>query len=348
MNASTNERHGGVLYGLAAYAMWGVLPLYFSLVTPFAKPLELLAHRLLWGLLLLSLALTAAGRWRPALATLRDRRTRWLLLLSALLVGTNWFVFLYGVSSGKVVETSMGYFLTPLVSIVLGLVVFRERLRPAAKAGLAMSFAGIAYLVFALGTLPWMAITVAFSFGLYGMVRKMARVDGLTGLFVETLILAPAAAVYLLVQASSGSGAVIAGRPSVIALLIFSGILTAVPMVCYGEATRRLKLSTLGFLQYVLPTLQLLAAVTLLGEPFRSEQQVCFALIWTALALIAVDSVLSQFSLRRDRDLEPRPTAKAVRADWHARLPGWVQPFLTWLIAFPYPGKKPLVPNRPW
>jgi uncharacterized membrane protein len=193
-----------------------------------------------------------------------------------------------------------------------------------------------------------MAITVAFSFGLYGMVRKMARVDGLIGLFVETLILAPAAAVYLIVQASSGSGAVIAGRPSVIALLVFSGTLTAVPMICYGEATRRLKLSTLGFLQYLLPTLQLLEAVTLLGEPFRSEQQVCFGLIWTALAVVAADSVLSQNSPRQDRGLEPRPTAKDVRADWNARLPGWLQPFLSWLIAYPCPGTRPPVQNRPW
>jgi chloramphenicol-sensitive protein RarD len=300
MNASTHERNGGLLYGFSAYAIWGVLPLYFSLITPFAKPLELLAHRLLWGLLFLSLALTASGRRGTALATLRDRRTRWLLVVSALLVATNWFVFLFGVSSGRVVETSLGYFLTPLVSIVLGLLVFRERLRSAAKVGLALSVAGIVYLVAALGTLPWMALTIAFSFGRYGMVRKIARVDGLVGLFVETLILAPAAAVYLLVQASSGGGAVVLGSVRVIALLVLSGTLTAVPMICYGEATRRLKLSTLGFLQYLLPTLQLLQAVTMLGEPFRPELQVCFALIWTALAMVAVDSVLFQSSPRSD------------------------------------------------
>jgi chloramphenicol-sensitive protein RarD len=294
LNVSTHQRHGGLLYGLAAYAIWGVLPLYFSLVTAFVTPLELLAHRLLWGLPFLALALTATGRWGTALATLRDRRTRWLLLVSAVLLATNWFIIPFGVSSGRAVETCLGYFLTPLVSRVLGLLVYRERLRLAAKVGLALSVTGIGYLVAVLGAFPWMALIVALSFGLYGMVRKISRVDGLVGLSVEALILAPAAAVCLLVQASDGGGAVAVGNLWAIALLVFSGTLTAVPMICYGEATRRLKLSTLGFLQYPLRTLQLLQAVTLLGEPFRAEQQVCFALIWTALALMAGDSVLCQ------------------------------------------------------
>ena len=301
MNESQQPRNGGLLYGVAAYAVWGVLPLFFSLVTPYVTPLELLAHRLIWGLVFLSLTLLAARRWGEALDVMRNPRSRWLLLVSAVLVATNWFVFLFGVSKGRVVETSLGYYLTPLVSILLGLLVFRERLRPAAWAGLVMSAVGIGYLIASAGVMPWIALTIAFSFGMYGMVRKLARVNGLIGLAVETLILGPAALGFLLIQVSTGEGGAGGRQQMALALLAFSGPLTAVPMIFFGEAARRLTLSTLGFLQYLLPTLQLLQAVTFLGEPFRVEQQICFALIWAALALVAADSVLAQ----RDRAAKP-------------------------------------------
>jgi chloramphenicol-sensitive protein RarD len=325
-----------------------VLPLYFSAVTPFVTPLELLAHRLLWGLVFLSLTLTVAHRWGETRTVVRNRRSRWLLAASAALVATNWFVFLFGVSAGRVVETSLGYFLTPLVSILLGLLVFRERLRPAAWAGLVLSAGGIVYLVASVGAVPWIAVAIAFSFGLYGMVRKLAGVDGLVGLTVETLLLAPAALGYLLIQGSAGAGAVLTGDGWALLLLALSGPLTAVPMIFFGEATRRLTLSALGFLQYLLPTLQLLQAVLLLGEVFRPEQQVCFALIWAALALVTADSVRSRVIPGSDPRRRRRLTAGEVRIEWQERLPGWLQPFLTWLMGYPYPGQKPLLGNRPW
>lgn len=347
MNALPGARRGGLAHGLTAYAIWGVLPLYFSLVAPSVGPFELLAHRIVWGLLFLALILTAWRRWGAARAVVCDRRKLRLLVLSAFLVGTNWFVFLSGIAAGRVVETSLGYFLTPLVSVALGLIAFRERLRLTARVGLVLSTAGIGYLVFAVGSLPWMALAVAASFGLYGMVRKKAGVDGLVGLAVETLILAPVSLAFLLFQVAAGKGAMVAGNGWGIGLLVFSGALTAVPMIFYGEATRRLKLSTLGFLQYLLPTLQLVQAVTLLGEPFRPEQQVAFALIWSALAIVAAGSVLSGESLRPSA-ARPWPTPAAVRADWKARLPRWMQPLLTWLMGYPYPGQKPLLGKKPW
>jgi chloramphenicol-sensitive protein RarD len=350
MNTAQRDSRSGLLFGLAAYGLWSVLPLYFSAVTPFVSPLELLAHRVVWGLLFLGLVMTVTGRWGQVLAALRDRRTAGLLVLSAVLVATNWFVFLYGVWAGRVVETSLGYCVTPLVSIILGVLVFRERLRPARCVALALVAAGIGYLVLALGQVPWVALTIALSFGLYGMVRKLTPVDGLVGLVVETLLLAPAAAGFLLTQTARGEGVLVAGSAGPMALLVFSGALTAVPFICFGEAARRLRLSTLGFLQYLLPTLQLLQAVTLLGEPFRLEQLVSFALVWAAMALVTADSVLSRdgSSPAPAPARKPRPAVGAVRADWRARLPGWLQPFLTWLIAYPHAGQKPLFPNRPW
>jgi chloramphenicol-sensitive protein RarD len=322
MNPTQRDSRGGLLAGLIAYSLWGVLPLYFSALTPFVAPLDLLSHRILWGWLFLGLVMTATGRWGQVLAALRDRRTRGLLMLSAGLVATNWFAFLYGVWAGRVVETSMGYYVTPLVSVGLGLLVFRERLRPVRWLALALVIAGVCYLVAARGQVPWVALTVACSFGLYGMVRKLTPVDGLVGLVVETLLLAPAAAGYLLTLAATGQGAALLdGRADLLALLAFSGPLTAVPFICFGEAARRLRLSTLGFLQCLLPTLQLLQAVTVLGEPFLAEQRVSFALIWAAMALATVDAVLSRGRANPEPTRRPGPTVGEVRADWRARLP---------------------------
>jgi chloramphenicol-sensitive protein RarD len=287
------DSRGGLLYGLAAYGLWGVMPLYFWVVKV-VPPLELLAHRIVWSVLFLAMLLTALGRWGEVARCLRVARTRWLLLASTALVALNWYAFIYGVSVDRVVDTSLGYFVNPLVSILFGVLLFGERLGGWKWLALALASGGIIYLVVALGQVPWIALVVAFSFGLYGVVRKVAPVDGLVGLSVETLLLLPAAGLYLAVVSLRAEAALGGHGPAVDALLLASGVVTAVPLMCFGEGARRIRLSTLGFLQYLAPTAQLLLAVLVFREPFPPAQQACFGCIWSALAIVTADSLLAQ------------------------------------------------------
>jgi chloramphenicol-sensitive protein RarD len=270
-----------------------VVPLYFWVVRSVA-PIEVLAHRIVWCLLFLVVVLTLAGRWPEVVRALRTPRTRWLLTTSAFLVAVNWLVYIHSVATERVLHSSLGYFINPLFSVLLGLVFFRERLRPAQWLAVALAGAGIAYLVWAAGELPWIALALAGSFGLYGLVRKVAPVDGLTGVAVETLVLTPPAAACLVWWAAAGSSSFGHNGWRFDALLMVSGVLTAVPLLCFGQAARRLPLSTLGFLQYLAPSIQFLLAVFLFGEKFRPEQQVGFACTWAALLLFTADSLLAQ------------------------------------------------------
>ncbi len=252
-------------------------------------PLQIIAHRILWCLLCLTLLVLVLGRGSAVARCLRPGRLRWLLLASTLLIAVNWFIYVYGVSVEQVVQTSLGYFITPLVNVLLGLLVFRERLRLANWLGLTLAVAGLVYAVVQLGQMPWIALGLALSFGLYGLVRKLAVVDGLVGLVVETLLLAPAAALFLgwswyAEKLTFGGDA---RRDCFIAL---SGLVTAIPLLCFAQAARRLPLATLGFLQYLAPTGQLLIALLLFHEGFAKPLQIGFACTWAGLALISVDA----------------------------------------------------------
>lgn len=284
---------GGLAYGLAAYGLWGVIPLYFWLVRDVA-PAEILAHRIVWCLLFLAVILTLSRRWADVFRALRTPRTRWLLTASAGLVAVNWLVYIHSVATERVLHSSLGYFINPLFNVLLGLAFFRERLRPAQWLAVALAGAGLAYLVWAAGELPWIAPALAVTFGLYGLVRKVTPVDGLTGLSVETLVLTPPAAACLLWWAAAGSSSFGHHGWRHDALLMLSGVVTAVPLLCFGQAARRLRLSTLGFLQYLAPSIQFLLAVCLFGERFRPEQQVGFGCTWAALLIFTADSLLAQ------------------------------------------------------
>jgi chloramphenicol-sensitive protein RarD len=278
---------------VAAYGLWGVIPLYFKALGD-VSPLEVLAHRIVWCFVLLAAVLTAARRWPDFARSLRDRRTLALLVCSSLLVAANWLVYIHGVATHRVTQTSLGYFINPLFSVVLGMVFFRERLRPGQWAAVALAAAGVGYLLAVSGDLPWIPLALAGSFGLYGLVRKIAPVDALTGLTAETLILLPPAVGLLLCW---GWGGVLTfGRGDVghDGLLAASGVVTALPLLCFGQAARRLPLSMLGFLQYLAPSVQFVLALTVFGEPFRPEQQRSFGLVWAGLALFTVESVLAQ------------------------------------------------------
>ncbi len=303
----------GLLYGLAAYGLWGVLPLYFVAVKG-VQPVELLAQRVVWSVLLLFALLTFLGRWGELRAGLRSARTRWLLLASTILIAVNWFAFIYGVWSDQNIQNSLGYFINPLFSIVLGVAFFRERLRPWQWAGLALAAGGLAYMIVALGEVPWIALSLAFSFGLYGMVRKVAPVDGVVGLTIETLFLLPVALTFLAGWSVWGENAFGRLGWQIDVLVVLSGAVTAVPLICFGQAARRLPLSTLGFLQYLAPSCQFLLAVLVMEEKWRPAQQIGFGCIWAALVLVSVESVLAQ---RKRRAVLPiaEPGAVAENAE---------------------------------
>jgi chloramphenicol-sensitive protein RarD len=291
----------GLLYGLAAYGLWGVVPLYFNgLFEQTGRRIsadELLAQRIVWSVPFLMVLLTLSGRWPIFFACFRARSLLLTLLASTVLIGLNWYVFIYGITAEQVLQTSLGYFINPLVNVLLGMVFFRERLRVLQWVALALATIGVINNTIAAGELQWIALSLAVCFGTYGLLRKKAPVDGLVGLSVETLFLMPLAGAYLLWLGSEGALGSYGAASD--ALLLCSGVVTALPLMCFGQAARRLRLSTLGFLQYLSPSLQFVGAVLVIQEPFTSAQLVGFVWIWTALAVFTVDSLLARGSSSR-------------------------------------------------
>jgi chloramphenicol-sensitive protein RarD len=319
------EQRGGLVYGLAAYGLWGLMPLYFKAVER-ADPLEVLAHRIVWCQLLLVVLLLVFRSWSDLVQCLRSRRIVLLLLASSVLIALNWFIYIYGVATQRLVETSLGYFINPLFSVLLGVVFFRERLRIGQWAALALATVGMAYLVIRVGSVPWIALGLAGAFGFYGLVRKIAPVDALVGLFIETLVLTPVAAAFLLQQHASGAAPVDRFGWGFAGLLALSGPTTALPLLCFGLAARRLPLSIMGFLQYLAPSLQLLLAVLFFGETFRPEHQISFGFIWTALALYSVESVWARQRRLREIGAVLGPLPKSPG---ESRKPYEIRPKLT-------------------
>jgi chloramphenicol-sensitive protein RarD len=279
----------GLLYGLAAYVFWGVVPIYFNALRE-VRPLELLAHRILWSVPLLALLLMLGGTWSEFRRCFRSYRLRLLFLGSTVCIAVNWFVYIYGVVTKQVVQTSLGYFICPLVSVLLGRLILGERLRRLQWIAVFLAAVGVGLLIFQGGEWPWIALSLAFSFALYGLLRKLAAVDGLAGLSVETCLLAPLAAGYLLWLQNDGTLQWGQLGLTVQILLLLSGIVTAVPLLCFGQAAKLLPLSTLGFLQYVSPSLQLIVAVYVLEQPFHFDQFLCYCVIWVGLLIFSVDS----------------------------------------------------------
>jgi chloramphenicol-sensitive protein RarD len=305
----------GLIYGLAAYAIWGVIPLYFRAVDGVSST-ELLAQRIVWSVLLLALVITCLGRWSDLVGTIRAPRMLPLLTASAFLLAANWLIYIQSVASRQVVQASLGYFMLPLFSVFLGLVFLRERLRGPQWVAIGFAAASIGYLLWTVDEIPWYALGVAVSFGLYGLVRKLTQVDGLSAVTVETLVLVPAALACLLWWGAKGS-LVFGTRGRVLdVLIVSSGVVTAVPLLFFAGAARRLPLSTLGFLQYVGPTVSLLIAVALFGETEKWDQQKpCFILVWVGLAVLALESVL------RSRAVVPPPPAPVPKGQQAATCP---------------------------
>jgi chloramphenicol-sensitive protein RarD len=288
----------GLLYGLAAYGWWGLVPLYFKALGA-VPPGELLAHRIVWSVVFLAPLLSLGGRWGALGRCFRSRTVLPTLLVTTLLIAVNWFIYIYSVSSNQVVQSSLGYFILPLANVVLGLLVFGERLRRLQWWGVGLAAAGVLLRTVEAGQLPWLALALAATFSVYGLLRKLTAVDGLVGVSVETLLLLPAAVAYLGYLGAAGASSVGTDDLALDGLLLLSGVVTAVPLLCFGQAARRLRLTTLGFLQYLSPSLQLLLAVGVFGEPFRLVELAGFVLIWSGLVFYVVDAVLVARQLDR-------------------------------------------------
>ena len=284
----TAPQRAGLLLGIGAYFLWGVLPLYIHLLKD-VPSLQVLAHRVLWSLVLL-IVIVAVLRRGPALLAAARGRTLLGLVASALLIAVNWIVYIWAVQHDHVLEASLGYFINPLVNVALGMVVLGERLRRLQGVAIAVAAIGVVILAATGGGLLWISIALALSFGTYGLVRKIIAIDALGGLTVETLLLAPFCLALLLQAQAAGTGAW--GQSLRLDLLLFfAGAVTAAPLLMFAAAARRMPYSTLGLLQYLAPTLQFLTAVLIFGEPLHTAHLITFALIWSGCALYAWDSL---------------------------------------------------------
>ncbi len=284
------ERLLGVLAALAAFGFWGVIPVYFKALGH-VSALELLAQRTFWSVILL-LALIAIGRrWSALRGALAEPRAWLLLAASTSLLTLNWLVFIWAIGEGRVLETSLGYYINPLVNVLLGVLVLRERLNPWQGLAVALAAIGVLNLTFQLGNFPWVSLTLAVSFGIYGLIRKTIRLNSLEGLFVETALVAPLALAYLVYLAATGTSALGAYDLTTDVLLLLSGAVTALPLMAFASAVRRLDYSTVGFFQYIAPSGHFLLAVFVYDEAFTGAHLVTFVLIWTALAIFTTQSL---------------------------------------------------------
>jgi len=280
----------GTAYGAAAYLLWGLFPLYWPLLRP-STALEVLAHRVLWSLAVVVVLLAVLRRLPAVVTVLRDRGRAWRLSLAAVVIAVNWTTYIYGVSSGQVVETSLGYFVNPIVTVLLGVLVLGERLRTGQWVAMGLAGAAVVLLTVENGRPPWLALVLAFSFGAYGLLKKTARVGAVEGLGVETLVLLVPAGAFVAWLAASGNGTFGSEGPAHAGLLALSGIVTAVPLLLFGAAASRVPLTTLGILQYLAPTLQFLIGVLLYDEPMPAVKLLGFGLVWVALVLFTSESL---------------------------------------------------------
>jgi chloramphenicol-sensitive protein RarD len=277
------EARKGVFFGLFAYTMWGCFPLYFALFEG-VPAWEIVAHRVVWSCVLLAVIVTSMKRWQPVRAALAQPKKLGFVLGCAVLIAVNWGVYIYAVEARQVLQASLGYFLTPLVNVGLGMLVLKESISRLQVVAVALATIAILYQLFLLGVVPWITLALAFSFGTYGLLRKQVALDGLSGLFVETLLLLPVAVLALSILNYAGASHFSEDTRTML-LLLSSGAVTAIPLLAFAGAARRLRLSTVGFLMYINPTIQFLIALLVFSEPLSTEKLTSFIMIWTALGI---------------------------------------------------------------
>ncbi|MGW9023705.1 EamA family transporter RarD [Streptomyces sp. NPDC055722] len=287
---SKSERRTGLLNGFAAYGMWGLVPLFWPLLKP-AGAIEILAHRMVWSLVLVGVALLVMRRWAWIGELLRQPRKLVLVTIAAAVITVNWGVYIWSVNSGHVVEASLGYFINPLVTIAMGVLILKERLRPVQWAAVGVGFAAVLVLTIGYGQPPWISLCLAFSFATYGLVKKKVSLGGIESLAAETAVQFVPALAYLLWLTAHGDSTFTTGGPGHAALLAATGVVTALPLVCFGAAAIRVPLSTLGLLQYLAPVFQFLLGILYFHEAMPPERWAGFALVWIALALLTGDAL---------------------------------------------------------
>jgi chloramphenicol-sensitive protein RarD len=279
-----------VLLGLGAWTLWGFFPLYWPLLEP-AGAVEILAHRVVWSVVIVAVVIVATGKGRSLRATVADRRKLLLLAVASVLITVNWGTYIWGVNNHHVVESSLGYFINPLVSVLLGVLVLGERLRRLQWAALALAAVAVLALTVEYGRPPWVSLVLAFSFGTYGLVKKKADAGAVESLVVETLVVSPVAVGYLVLLTATGASSFGGHGPGHVVLMMGTGLVTVIPLLCFGGAATRIPLSTLGLMQYLTPTTQFILGLTVFGEPMPPMRWAGFGLIWLALVLFTIETL---------------------------------------------------------
>ena len=307
---SISRKHSGqshetsaLIAGIAAFTTWGLIPVYWKLLIKVPAS-EIIAHRFVWTSLFLVGLLSWQHRWPEVKAVVRSRRATLYCLAAGIAVATNWFFFIYAVNIGRVIETSLGYFMTPLVNVLFGAILLRERLTRWQIVSVLLAASGVLYLTFGYGRFPWIAVTLCTTFGLYGLLRKKSGTAAIPGLFIETVLLVPAAIAYLFLLKTKGTLVFDRGGWWLSILLISTGVVTAVPLFWFGYAARYLRLTTIGFLQYLAPTGSFFLGVFLYHEPFTRGHFITFSLIWIGLAIFTWEAIFRWRSVRLRQGLE--------------------------------------------
>lgn len=295
----TQRTRQGIIFAFAAYLIWGIAPVYFKLLQQVPAG-EILTHRIIWSFFFMLILLSISRSWGGVSKVFATPKKVFLLLLSALLIASNWLLFIWAINNGHLLEASLGYFINPLVNVLLGMTFLNERFRRMQWIAVILAFIGVTYQVLVFGSLPLVALGLSISFALYGLIRKQIGVDAQTGMLIETLWLLPVAVCYLFFIAQSATNNLFANSWSLDLLLVSAGIITTIPLLCFTAAAARLKLSTLGFFQYLGPTLMFLLAVVFYGETVTNTQLITFAFIWTGLACFVLDALYTQRKLRRE------------------------------------------------
>lgn len=296
-------KNKGVLFALAAYILWGFFPLYFKAIQQ-VSALQILAHRIAWGFVFTLAVVLVLRQWKEFRASIFNRRTFLIYAGASVVLGINWFTYVWAVITNHVVESSLGYFINPIVSVLLGVIFLRERLRTFQWVAIAMVTAGVVYLTITFGQLPWISLVLAVTFGFYGLLKKIAPLGALHGITLETAVLTIPSLAYLFIVNANGTGTFGHSTPLLDFLLVLSGPVTAIPLLLFATGARRIPLTTIGLLQYIAPTLQFLLGVLVFHEPFDQTRLIGFMIIWLALVLFSVENLLAR---RRTPSTAPIP-----------------------------------------
>jgi chloramphenicol-sensitive protein RarD len=290
----------GVLAGIGAYTLWGLFPIYWKLLEQ-VPAIEILAHRMVWSLVFVAMLLTLQQEWKWLREVLRSRRTVLVYTLAAILLSFNWFTYIWAVNAGYVIESSLGYFINPLINFLLGVIFLGEKLRTGQVVAVVLAGAGVVYLTVSYGALPWISLLLAFTFGMYGLIKKTARLESMHGFSLETMVMFLPALGFLLYREAAGVGAFAHQGEVTTLLLVLAGPVTSIPLLLFGYSARRVPLSMLGFMQYIAPTLQFLLGVFAYHEAFPLERLVGFSIIWTALLVYTFEGVRFNRKLKSSR-----------------------------------------------